>query len=119
MTDKQKAKLVIELLERATVVVAEFAKSLKTGGIHSVGKSADQHKVERGLEVLDHLTDLFEEGPDENWWRDFYLLTGDHMVCTNEGWIPAHMNTKKYTGYPPEEIMDEVNAPKKSRRIKK
>lgn len=54
-----------------------------------------------------------DRAPDKGWFKDFYLLTGDHMQLTDEGWVPAHMNTKEYTGYEPAEVLDEVNAPVK------
>ncbi len=25
-------------------------------------------------------------GPDRGWYRDYYLLTGEHMILTDEGW---------------------------------
>jgi len=54
--------------------------------------------------------------PDENWLRDYYLINGDHMVLTEEGWIPAEMNTREYTGAEPCEVLDEVNAPKRKKQ---
>jgi hypothetical protein len=27
-----------------------------------------------------------DTAPDARWWKDLFLLTGQHMVCTEEGW---------------------------------
>lgn len=52
--------------------------------------------------------------PDKNWFRDLYLLTGDHMVLTDEGWEPAYV-VKMYRNEDPTwEPIDEVNAPAKA-----
>lgn len=61
--------------------------------------------------MLEVVADLNDAGPDENWFRDYYLITGEHMQLTEEGWVPAEMNTREYTGEDPAEILDEVNTP--------
>jgi len=45
-----------------------------------------------------------ERSPDRQWHKDYYSITGEHMVLLDEGWAPADM------GYDPVEIHDEVNA---------
>jgi hypothetical protein len=45
--------------------------------------------------------------PDEKWFQEYFALTGEHMVLTEEGWIPG----KDKAAHRPEEILDEVNAP--------
>jgi hypothetical protein len=49
--------------------------------------------------------------PDENWYRDYFTLTGEHMILIEEGWVPPELNTKEVTGEDPQEVLDEVNAP--------
>ncbi len=55
-----------------------------------------------------------EDPPDKDWFRQYFLLTGDHMVLTEEGWIPAACNTKAFTGFDPAEVLEEVNAPREA-----
>lgn len=50
-----------------------------------------------------------ECSPDSTWLQDWYEITGDHMHLTEEGWIPAEMNTREYTGEEPMEVLMEVN----------
>jgi len=44
-------------------------------------------------------------------YRDYLEATGEHWVCGEYGWMPAHFNTREHTGSGPEEVFDEVNAP--------
>lgn len=111
LSDRVKSDLAIGLLYRAADVVKNFADLMSGSVGQSFGKTVDQSKVSRILPVLKSLTDLFEEGPDKDWWHDYLLLTGKHMVCTEEGWIQATDNTREVMGKDPMEVLDEVNAP--------
>lgn len=113
MTDEEKAELAISLIERMAPALPAFAKRMRESGGWSEGKTMVQSRLGRAKDVLETLLDLelFEEGPDVTFWRDCFILSGDHMVCTDDGWIPAVMNTREVTGEDPEEIFDEVNAP--------
>lgn len=104
-TDESKAELAVRLIERATYRVPQFADSLRRSNM------PDGSKVTRALEVLDALADLDERGADEDWYRDYFTLTGQHMQLTEEGWVPADQNTREVTGEEPMEVFDEVNAP--------
>lgn len=53
-----------------------------------------------------------DTSPDKTWYRELFVLNGEHMVLTEEGWIPADQNTREVTGVDPVEIFDEVNKPK-------
>jgi hypothetical protein len=86
-----------KLLKRARVS-ADFIEWLSSG-----------YDLHIALEVISHLID--DIPPDVEWLRDYYLINGDRMVLTEEGWIPAEMNTKAYTGSEPCEVLDEVNSP--------
>jgi hypothetical protein len=48
-----------------------------------------------------------DRAPDKRWFKDWFLITGEHMILTEEGWMPADMNG----GEEPMEVLDEVNAP--------
>jgi hypothetical protein len=52
-----------------------------------------------------------DRAPDKLWWEQYYRLTGDHMHLTEDGWIPAAMNTLACTGCEPAEVLKEVNKP--------
>lgn len=68
------------------------------------------------LTAIEVVADLLaeQEPPDETWWREKFLFTGEHMVETDDGWIPAAMNTAEVCGDEgPSEVLDEVNAPAK------
>lgn len=58
--------------------------------------------------AADHVGD---RAPDKLWWEQYYRLTGEHMHLTEEGWIPAEMNTLAYMGCEPAEVLKEVNKP--------
>jgi hypothetical protein len=109
MAKKERAALskedqAADLLDRAADRVAAFMRGFKTSPLRG------QTRAESVLNALMEV-DPFEDAPDRNWWRDYYLLTGDHMVCTEEGWVPAEMNAREVTGEDPDEVLDEVNAP--------
>ena len=63
--------------------------------------------------ALEVVVDMLAEGPspDSSWWKERYEVTGEHVVLTEEGWMPAEMNTVEHTGEEPVEVLDEVNAP--------
>jgi hypothetical protein len=46
-------------------------------------------------------------GPNETWWKRYFLIDGAHMIQTEDGW----MNGATKSVYEPSEILDEVNAP--------
>jgi hypothetical protein len=113
MTDQEKAKLSIDLIYRAKDELTRFADAMVAYPGCPQGKTIEQAKFERCMDLMDKLMDFgfFDPAPDENWFRDYYTLTGDHVVLTEEGWIPADQNTVEITGEEPMEILDEVNAP--------
>lgn len=76
-------------------------------------KRTDEAEAElntaRGL--LKRIADKTEEGPtgDPQWWREYFLFTGRHMILTEEGWEPG--DCKDSCADEEVEILDEVNAP--------
>lgn len=51
--------------------------------------------------------------PDKDWFRDYFLFTGDHMILTDEGWEPGNLieQIRKDNDDPEWEPDDEINAP--------
>lgn len=54
---------------------------------------------------------------DPTWWREYYLFSGEHMICSDEGWEPGD-SKQSYIDLAESEgvrlssfIIDEVNAP--------
>jgi hypothetical protein len=68
----------------------------KDGGI--------SEKLSSAMNLLGRIN--LEEPPDEDWCRDYFLLTGDHMVRTDGGWQPPFESESEYEI----EILEEVNA---------
>lgn len=57
------------------------------------------------MEAADYFAD--RPAPSRDWWRRYYLTTGDHMICTKEGWESG----ENKASYDPAAIVDEVNSP--------
>jgi hypothetical protein len=55
-----------------------------------------------GLAVASDL--VSESGPDSQWFKDLFIVTGMHVVLTEEGWVSPDFAGDM-------EILDEVNAP--------
>lgn len=56
---------------------------------------------------------LGDNPPDSEWFRDFYLITGEHMVLTEEGWQAGAEKQSLIDEYGADYIQDEVNVPTK------
>lgn len=74
----------------------------------TVESLGNEESLQIALEVAGDL--LNETAPDRTWARDFFSLTKDHWVLTDEGWIPGEFNTWAHTGAEPMEVLMEVNA---------
>jgi len=113
MNDQEKADLAIDLIYRSKNILSNFADEMKDSPFYQENRTIDQLKFDRCMGLIDVLMEfgLFEHAPDEDWFRDYFLLTGVHAVLTEEGWIPADQNTVEITGEEPMEVLDEVNAP--------
>lgn len=73
-----------------------------------------KQKLEKAMDLLNRV----EAGEaivhrDFNWYRDFYLLTGDHMVRTDEGWEDGDGKQTYIDSGDEDAILEEVNAPAK------
>lgn len=111
MTEEQRADLAVSLIERAAAGVLLFARELRDSTLRPVGRTAAGCKLERAMQALEGLNEMLEVAPDVKWHRDHALLTGDHWVLTDEGWMPAEHNSPEVIGDDePCEVLDEVNA---------
>jgi hypothetical protein len=103
---EQNAELALRLIERASFILPQLAQIIRDS------QQPDENKLKRAMEVLTSLEDIIgDRAPDTEWWGEYFTLTGDHMHLTEEGWIPAEMNTLAATGSEPLEVIGEVNAP--------
>lgn len=67
-----------------------------------------EQKLEAALGLLERALPQFEHNaPDPKWFKEYFALTGAHMVLTEEGWEPGDARE----AYQPGEVLDEVNAP--------
>lgn len=65
-------------------------------------------------DLVDRASEHFEAGetaPDETWYRDLFELTGDHMILTEEGWVPGSLKQQYLDQYGIYALRGEVNAP--------
>lgn len=76
-------------------------------------------KLERALNLLERAAECFDGGgPDKNWFREYFILTGAHMILTDEGWQSGEVKEElaKEAQENGEDVsdwvLDEVNAPK-------
>ena len=64
------------------------------------------------MNLLERATTMFEEqAPDPEWFRDYFELTGEWMVLTDEGWQPGENKGDIIKDYGIDAILDEINAP--------
>jgi hypothetical protein len=47
-----------------------------------------ENQQQKAMDLLDRAANRLADdtAPDARWWKDLFLLTGQHMVCTEEGW---------------------------------
>ena len=77
----------------------------------------------KAMDLLDraaaHMAD--RSAPDSEWWKEYFLLTGEHMVLTDEGWEPGEVKGSYLQEDPTWTPLDEVNgsmATESSNRLK-
>jgi hypothetical protein len=86
-----------------------------TASYHLVQLISEVERLKANLEtatsLLKRIADKAEEGPtgDPQWWRDYFLFTGEHMILTDEGWEPG--DAKASCVEDEIEIHDEINVP--------
>lgn len=113
MRPQDKFESACSLIERALAGTFRQLGDIRSGTPYQLaGESRLDARQRLAMHMLSHLEELWKDvSPDGEWYREFYLLTGDHMQLTEEGWIPADQNTFEATGAAPMEVLDEVNAP--------
>jgi hypothetical protein len=71
-----------------------------------------EEKYAKAMDLLNRAADKMEdESPDRTWLGEFYELTGDHMICTKEGWEDGENKQSYIDGGQEDSIICEVNAP--------
>ena len=71
-----------------------------------------KEKLERAMSLLERIEDCEIPEPDKDWYKEYYLLTGNHMIFTAEGWLSGESKEDyldengRLSG-----ILSEVNAP--------
>jgi hypothetical protein len=69
-------------------------------------------RLEQAMNLLNRAADYCSDNPpDKEWFRDLFLLTGEHMVLTEEGWQPGNNRPMLVAEYGEGHIEDEVNGP--------
>jgi hypothetical protein len=88
-----------------------LTKPIKKALMKSFLKSKTE-QLDAAMNLLERAANFIEcREPDETWWREYYLLTGEHMVRTEEGWESGSIKQTTIDEYGADYILDEVNAP--------
>ena len=73
----------------------------------------------QAMGLLERAANSLVDSPlqDRDWWKNYYQLTGKHMILTEEGWEDGSAKQTYIDSLEPNEgiadvILDEVNAPK-------
>lgn len=109
MNVQERADLAVSLLRRAGNAIYECANNIEdiydNYKVRPEGGTPADGKLAAAMVCLEAISDLVSDRPpDETWWRDYFLLTGEHMILTDEGWVPPYMVD------PQSEVLEEVNA---------
>jgi hypothetical protein len=68
-------------------------------------------KFEKAMDLLERVEANEIPPPDDNWYGDYYELTGIHMILTDEGWVSGDSKQSLIDEYGEDAILDEVNIP--------
>lgn len=76
--------------------------------------------VKTAEDLLERAATLMEDRlitSDVNWWREYFIFTGEHMILTDEGWVEGR-DKPLYAAQAAEDeipmsdlVLDEVNVP--------
>lgn len=76
-------------------------------------------KLESAMNLLERSAEVFAENPpDAGWFRDYFLLTGEHMILVDESWEPGSSLAeyrKEDAEFQPD---DEVNVPDEASKLR-
>ncbi len=65
-------------------------------------------------QAADYIGDT-EGVPPNDWWKRYFMFTGEHMILTDEGWEPAEAKASYLKDDPDWKPLDEINARRTSR----
>jgi len=86
-------------------------------GLVTNAVAAERERCAKLMNLLERAAKWMEGAPDKVWWREYFLLTGEHMILTEEGWEAGTLKWEyeqqaKADGEDIEDwILDEVNGP--------
>lgn len=92
MTIEETTRLAIDMLRRCEGQIDRLADDIESSEATIETDANKQWQCKRALEAVKALANHVIDGerpPDNNWWRDYFRLSGDHVVLTEEGWEPA------------------------------
>jgi hypothetical protein len=69
------------------------------------------NKYNVAMNLLRRAVDSEIQAPDVDWFKDFFTLSGDHMILSDEGWECGSAKQSYIDEFGPDSILDEVNAP--------
>lgn len=77
-----------------------------------------EQKLEKAMVLLRRTGELFTDcAPDNNWWRDYFEITGEHMILVDETWETPEIMADYLAEDPDFEPDDEINAPQLKLRV--
>jgi hypothetical protein len=77
-----------------------------------IPEATKDEQLQKAMDLLERASEkLSEQPPDNTWWRDYFMLTGEHMICTEEGWQTGSCKQELISEYGDDHILDEVNKP--------
>ncbi len=101
LTTQEKIDLAAWLIQRKAAWILNEVKRYQA----QEDKEAASRALQYAVFDIDDVFDGHEVAPDAQWMRDFFKLTGDHAVLTEDGWMEA-VHAEGY------EVLEEINAPK-------
>ncbi len=66
-----------------------------------------EKKLTLAMGLLERAVATEMSAPDKTWFQEYFSLTGEHMILTDEGWETGGAREI----YQPGEVLDEINAP--------
>lgn len=71
-----------------------------------------EQKLEKAMALLHRTGEyLSDTAPDRNWWRDYFEITGEHMVLIDDCWETPAVLVEMRAEDLEFEPDDEINAP--------
>lgn len=74
-----------------------------------------QTKLDVAMKLLKRAVDSEIHAPDSDWFREYFELTGEHMILSDEGWECGSSKQSYLDEFGPDSILDEINALELSR----